>query len=178
MEFNPTEIKLVVGLGNKDKKYAFTYHNAGSSAVLFLANQDNKPFKKPFLKPFFLVKGPNLSFAYLDCYMNESGGPLKKLLNYLNISPAELLVLHDDSDLPIGEFKLAFGSSSAGHHGIDSSIKYLGSENFWRLRIGIRGPENINRKAGDFVLSKISPSDSEGLEKVYMEIRKLLGLNR
>jgi PTH1 family peptidyl-tRNA hydrolase len=170
------DIKLVVGLGNKGKKYTSTYHNAGQEAVLFLAKQTNQKFKKPILKKFFIAKNPKITLAFLDGYMNESGEPLKKLLKYLNLKPAELLVLHDDSDLPAGDYKLAFGSSSAGHHGVDSSIKHLDTDNFWRLRIGIRGLENTNKKAGDFVLQKINSSDRKSLEKVYQEIIQLLGL--
>lgn len=176
MEFNPSNIKLVVGLGNRGEKYISTYHNAGQEAILFLANQTGQKFKKPILKNFFITKNQKITLAFLDCYMNESGAPLKKLLKYLNLEPSKLLLLHDDSDLPIGEFKLGFGSSSAGHHGVDSSIKYLNTENFWRLRIGIRGEVNTNKKAGDFVLQKINSSDRKSLESVYQEITKLLGL--
>ena len=170
------DIKLVVGLGNKGEKYASTYHNAGKEAVLFLAKEAGQKFKKPILKKFFIAKNPKTTLAFLDCYMNESGEPLKKLLKYLNLEPSELLLLHDDSDLMAGDYKLALGSSSAGHHGVDSSIKYLNTENFWRLRIGVRGPNNINKKAGDFVLQKINSSDEKSLEKVYQEIIQLLGL--
>ncbi len=177
MEFNPSNIKLVVGLGNKGEKYTATYHNAGKEAVLFLASQTNQKFKKPILKNFFLTKNQEITLAFLDCYMNESGAPLKKLLKYLNLEPSELLLIHDDSDLSIGEFKIALGSSSAGHHGVDSSIKHLSTENFWRLRIGIRGENNTHKKAGDFVLQKINSSDQKSLEKVYQEITRLLGVN-
>jgi PTH1 family peptidyl-tRNA hydrolase len=170
------DIKLVVGLGNKGEKYTSTYHNAGQDAVLFITNQINQKLKKPLLKKFFITKNQEITFAFLDCYMNESGEFLKKLLKYLNLEPSELLLLHDDSDLPIGEYKLAFGSSSAGHHGVDSSIKYLDTENFWRLRIGIRSETHTNKKAGDFVLQKTNPSDRKGLENIYQEIIKLLGL--
>jgi PTH1 family peptidyl-tRNA hydrolase len=170
------DIKLVVGLGNKGNQYIDTYHNAGQTAVLFLAKFTGQKLKKPLLKKFFLAKNSELSLAYLDCYMNESGEPLKKLLKYLNLQPKELLVLHDDSDLPVGEFRLDFGSSSAGHHGVDSSIKYLGTENFWRLRIGVRGSINLGRKAGDFVLQKVNSSDQKDLEKTYTALTDLLGL--
>lgn len=171
-------VKLVVGLGNKGNQYVDTYHNAGRAAVLFLAKSTDQKFKKPLLKKFFLARGSKLSLAYLDCYMNESGEPLTKLLKYLNLRPSELLVLHDDSDLPIGEFRLGFGSSSAGHHGVDSSIRFLGTENFWRARIGVRGSNNINCKAGEFVLQKINPADQPGLEKTYTALIDLLGLVR
>lgn len=174
MEFNPANIKLLVGLGNPGQNYDSTYHNVGRIAVLRLTDKDSK-FRKPLLKKFFLAKNPGLLLAYLDCYMNESGRPLKSLLRYLRLQPEEILLLHDDSDLPAGEFRLSFGSSAAGHRGVESSIRELGTENFWRLRIGVRGPKHLELKAGNFVLQKINSEDSELLEAVYGKIANLFG---
>lgn len=174
MEFNPAEIKLAVGLGNPGKNYDLTYHNVGQEAVRRF-NGPNLSFRRPLLKKFFLAKASDLSLAYLDCFMNESGRPLKSLLRYLNLRPESVIIFHDDSDLPTGEFRLSFGSSAAGHRGVESIIRALGTENFWRLRIGVRGGHNLGRKAGDFVLQKINSEDSEKLAGVYLKISELFG---
>ena len=106
--------------------------------------------------------------------MNVSGSFVKKVLQNAEIAPEELLVVHDDTDLPIGEYKLTFGQGAAGHNGVMSIMRALDTENFWRLRIGIRAkvsfpeedrvktglPAEARRaKAGEFVLNPISKKD-------------------
>ena len=114
--------------------------------------------------------------------MNESGGFVKKMLKKKGVKPEALLVIHDDSDLNLGSFKFSFGRGSAGHKGAESVIRTLGTKDFWRLRIGIRpiGPispigligliARRRKKAGEFVLRKISAKDKKTLESVFAEI--------
>jgi len=102
--------------------------------------------------------------------MNESGGFVKKMLRKKGVRPEALLVIHDDSDLNLGSFKLSFGRGSAGHKGAESVIRTLGTKDFWRLRIGIRPIVGRRKKAGEFVLKKISAKDKKTLESVFAEI--------
>lgn len=116
--------------------------------------------------------------------MNESGRWIEKELKKRGLKPENLLVVHDDSDIEIGKYKLSFGRSSAGHKGAESAIKALKTRNFWRLRIGVRSagktdakrtkaglPAAVQRaKAGDFVLKKISASDKRKLTAAFQEI--------
>lgn len=153
------KIKLIVGLGNPGKEYEKTYHNAGFLAIDFFA--DNPPISRPLKS---------------DTYMNLSGGFVKKALKKYKANPEELLIVHDDSDIEFGKYKLSFGRGSAGHKGAESIIKSLGTKNFWRLRIGIGKklkadfPAKVRKmKAGDFVLKKITKTDMEILEKVFNE---------
>lgn len=149
-------IKLIIGLGNPDKKYTDTYHNVGHLAVEHFSKILDSRF-------YFLVS---------DVYMNESGRFVAQALKKHNIKPEALLIVHDDSDLKLGTYRFQFGRGAAGHHGVESVQAALKTKNFWRLRIGIRPPEEkIREKAEKFVLKKISSADKKILEEVFKQIK-------
>ncbi len=154
---NAYKPKLIIGLGNPDKKYENTYHNVGFLAVDYFAKN--------------LLNSNLLKSAV---FMNQSGDFVGKAIKKHGIKPQELMVIHDDSDIELGNYKISFGRSSAGHQGVESIINSLGTKNFWRLRIGIRKAglpaETRRAKAGDFVLEKITKNDWEILEKTFSEI--------
>lgn len=105
--------------------------------------------------------------------MNESGGEVKKLVTSNQLPVTNLLVVHDDLDLPLGKFKLQFGRSSAGHKGVQSIIDALGTQDFWRLRIGIgKPPEGIG--GDEYVLSDFSKEEQGSIEKVFGEAQEKL----
>ncbi len=164
--FNTSKIKAIIGLGNPDSKHQRTYHNAGYLFIDYLASRD-------LAKPDKLLKS--------DFFMNESGSSVKKIMKKHGLKPEELLVAHDDSDIEIGRYKISFGRGSAGHKGVESIIKNLKTKNFWRLRIGVRPMADLPaestcrwRKAGEFVLKKISTEDKKTLEKVFGQISKII----
>lgn len=108
--------------------------------------------------------------------MNHSGVFAAKMLKKQNVKPENLLVVHDDSDLKIGAYKLVFGRGAAGHHGVESVQAALKTKNFWRLRIGVRPERKADlpaeaprAKAGEFVLKKISAGHRKLLERVFEE---------
>ena len=155
MKFAP---KLIVGLGNPDKKYENTFHNIGHMFVDYLSQPLNS--KSHILNS--------------DSYMNESGKFVAKAMKKLGAKPNELLIVHDDSDIEVGKYKLDFDRGAAGHHGVESIQQTLKTNAFWRLRIGIRpalkeGEPRL--KAEEFVLKKISPADKKLLEKVFEEAK-------
>ncbi|MEK7147047.1 MAG: hypothetical protein AAB772_02215 [Patescibacteria group bacterium] len=158
--------KLIIGLGNPGKEYANSYHNIGHLAVDY--------FSKTLNSIFYILNS--------NVYMNNSGSFIVKSLKKFTAKPEELLIIHDDSDIEIGKYKLSFGRGSAGHKGIESIIKTLGSKNFWRLRIGIRPINQINRhkrtKAGDFVLKKINITDKVILNALLAQIQEALLINK
>lgn len=169
-QFNPKKIKLIIGLGNPGRQYENTYHNAGYLFLEFL----NKTYKSYW---------SNRSYKSYrtDTFMNESGRFINSILKKTNTKPENLLLVHDDSDIALGQYKLQFGRGAAGHKGVASVIKALKTEDFWRLRIGIRpispigliGPISpigrIRRlKADEFVLKKISPAHRLILEKGFL----------
>ncbi|TSC83099.1 MAG: peptidyl-tRNA hydrolase, PTH1 family [Parcubacteria group bacterium Gr01-1014_19] len=158
MEFDPKKIKLIIGLGNPDSEYKNTYHNTG------------------FLFIDYLEKNPSVSSIKYQVlrsneYMNKSGGFVAKAIKKIGSKPEEVLITHDDSDLEIGKYKIDFGRGAAGHHGIESIQQHLKTNDFWRLRIGIRpAGEVVRQKAEEFVLKKISAADMATLKKVFQEV--------
>lgn len=163
---------LIFGLGNPTREYEDTYHNAGLLALGYLQNRQEleRHAKTTGQDSFWYRKYDKLilSAANPAFFMNESGTPVREALSFFKLKPERLIVLHDDSDLYIGELKMEFGRGAAGHHGVESVIKELGTKEFWRGRIGIRPPEEERRKkAGEFVLKKISAADKLLLDKVF-----------
>ena len=150
-------IKLVIGLGNPEPDYKNTYHNIGFLALDYLA--ENPQFS-------------DSKFIKSDVYMNQSGDFVKKAVKKYKIKPAELMIVHDDNDIELGKYKISFARNSAGHHGVDSIINFLGTKNFWRLRIGIgKIRKSAKKKAANLVLKKIARSDWEILKKTFSEIK-------
>lgn len=152
--------RLLIGLGNPGKKYQFTRHNVGHLVIDFLKKLDG----------FVLRKS--------SVFMNESGREVKKLLDELKIFFDNLIVLHDDVDLKLGQFKLQRGRSSAGHKGVESVIGALGTRDFWRLRIGVgRPPQGMETE--EYVLEEFNQSEQCQIEKLIEPIRDrlLLGIS-
>jgi PTH1 family peptidyl-tRNA hydrolase len=112
--------------------------------------------------------------------MNLSGKAASDALSYFKIPSTELLIVHDDSDLSIGTYKLAYDRGAGGHHGVESIVDHLNTQSFWRGRIGIRpetAPSLPRPKAGDFVLHPIRPSDIEIFSRVFDSFWKEVGFD-
>ena len=189
MEVKP---RLIIGLGNPGKEYKKTYHNAGFLFIDYLVAMSLRGVKRgsnPINKKIASVAFGDLAMTPLlksDVYMNQSGNFVKAALKKYSakggsasggkIKPEEILIVHDDSDIELGKYKISFGRGSAGHRGVESIIKLLGTKNFWRLRIGIR--KTAKEKAGELVLKKISKKDWEILEKVFQTIFNYIRINQ
>ncbi|HHF5781218.1 TPA: aminoacyl-tRNA hydrolase [Haemophilus influenzae] len=168
-----SEIKLIVGLGNPGEKYADTRHNAGEWLIERLArrfnvslNPENKFFGKTART---LVNGKEVRLLVPTTFMNLSGKAVGALASFYRIKPEEILVIHDELDLPAGVAKLKQGGGHGGHNGLKDIVAQLGNNNnFYRLRIGIGHPGHRDLVAG-YVLNKPSPADRNALEKVLDE---------
>ncbi len=175
---------IIMGLGNPDPALAGTYHNAGLRAVRFLAEHASRaagggvpPPLKPYKGVFSSVTIGGRTFVFPLVYMNDSGRAAKEALRVFHATPADLIVVHDDSDLTIGTFKFVMAGRAAGHNGVRSIIDHLKTEDFFRIRIGIRPEEELRRrKAGDFVLSPVSAKDERVLEAVFERLPAAIGL--
>jgi PTH1 family peptidyl-tRNA hydrolase len=168
------KIKLVIGLGNPGADYKETYHNVGVAAVEWVVKNRLKQDKKfeAADKIFQYLRSGGLIWIKPLLFMNESGLAVSLAAKRFNIKTNEILVIHDDSDLALGRFKIAFGRGSAGHKGVESVIKRLGTKNFWRLRIGVR-PSEIKGKASNFILKKISARNKKEILAVFKKIAEL-----
>ena len=168
-----SEIKLIVGLGNPGDKYTDTRHNAGEWLIERLARRFNvslNPESKFFGKTArTLVNGKEVRLLVPTTFMNLSGKAVGALASFYRIKPEEILVMHDELDLPPGTAKLKQGGGHGGHNGLKDIVAQLGNNNnFYRLRIGIGHPGHRDLVAG-YVLNKPSPVDRDALEKVLDE---------
>ncbi|BBF06756.1 peptidyl-tRNA hydrolase [Haemophilus influenzae] len=168
-----SEIKLIVGLGNPGEKYADTRHNAGEWLIERLARRFNvslNPESKFFGKTArTLVNGKEVRLLVPTTFMNLSGKAVGALASFYRIKPEEILVIHDELDLPSGIAKLKQGGGHGGHNGLKDIVAQLGNNNnFYRLRIGIGHPGHRDLVAG-YVLNKPSPADRNALENVLDE---------
>jgi PTH1 family peptidyl-tRNA hydrolase len=174
---------LIIGLGNPDPALEGTYHNVGALAVQWIAEHaaDGKSDVPPKFRThrniFSYAKIGNDIFIRPLVFMNESGRAVHEAMRAFGAGAEDIIVIHDDSDIAIGDFKRATGGGSAGHNGIRSVIDHLHTEDFARIRIGIRAPNEVRRKkAGDFVLSPIIATDKKVFESVFEKIAEVLFL--
>ncbi|GAB1262537.1 aminoacyl-tRNA hydrolase [Aurantivibrio plasticivorans] len=162
----PLSIKLVVGLGNPGPEYHATRHNAGATLVEELARQHHVSLtpesKFSGLTGRFTLQGKDIRLLIPTTYMNLSGQAVAPMANFFKISPDEILVVHDEIDLPPGTPRLKVGGGSGGNNGLKDIIKALGNEkNFRRLRIGVGHPGSAAQVA-NYVLKK-APSSEQTL---------------
>lgn len=141
---------LIVGLGNPGPKYESTRHNIGFMAVDRLV-KDMTPatdsWQEDSAKKIYFYKKGDLVFVKPQTYMNASGFVVRKVTDLYKIEPTNIWVLHDDIDLPIGKIRIRRGGGSAGHHGIESLMRELGSDVFIRFRLGV-GRGKLEEKRG------------------------------
>ncbi len=156
-------IRLIAGLGNPGPEYEQTRHNAGFWWVDEVARQLKAPLQMErghfgLMARATSAAGHSVWLLEPQTFMNLSGKSVASLARFFKIAPEEVLVVHDELDLPPGEAKLKRGGSSAGHNGLRDVHAQLGSTDFWRLRIGIGHPGSKSQVAG-WVLKKPSPDD-------------------
>ena len=137
-------IRLIVGLGNPGREYETTRHNVGFRWVGELARLQNLSFKNETkfhgLAARGQLHGREMLLLKPQTFMNASGRAVGALAQFYKIAPAEILVVHDDLDLPPGVARLKLGGGHGGHNGLKDIIAHLGTRDFWRLRLGIGHP--------------------------------------
>lgn len=169
-------MKLIVGLGNPGEEYQATRHNLGWQ---FIENwrdalaDDFSPWKKSKKLVGEVAQSKDFLLLKPRTFMNESGRSVAAALNFYKIKPEDLIVIHDDMDLPVGAFKLQTGRGAAGHHGVESIINSLGAKDFTRLRLGIKPLEEIKRDK-DFVLGKFSRKEKELISQTIKKASEAL----
>lgn len=183
-------MKLIVGLGNPGDKYENTRHNIGFMALdHFLKDfapmkqtiwQISKKFKSQIAEIEWNRKNGEVEKVILvkpTTYMNNSGMAVKLLTDFYKIALDDLWILHDDVDFPAGSMKIRFGGASAGHRGITSLIETLGSDKFWRFRLGIGRPrENGHDGVVRHVLDALNHEDHKGIRELLKHTSKALQL--
>lgn len=158
---------LVAGIGNPGREYADTRHNVGWMVTDELARRHGGSFRSKFSGQLSEVRVDGAKVALLkpQTYVNESGRSVAPAARFFKLEPAALLVVHDEVDLDLGRLQVRLGGGLAGHNGLRSVARHLGTPEFMRLRVGVGRPERGDpRPVADFVLSPFEPdADVEGI---------------
>ncbi len=186
---------LIAGLGNIGKEYEKTRHNYGFLAIDYLGKhfRENPQWAQMFYEKkrddaqvaefevFYNHGRPeienndhyHLILAKPETMMNNSGLSVKKLCRAYKIKPENLILIHDELDIPLGQVKISFDSSPAGHNGVSSVVNQLGTQKFIRLRLGIK-PAAGKVKMEEFVLKKFTKEESETVKKITQAVPKMV----
>jgi peptidyl-tRNA hydrolase, PTH1 family len=160
-----TPLKIIVGLGNPGPEHLLTRHNLGFWFVDALAAKAGGRFRShnKFSGEICRVQmsGGEVTLLKPMTYMNRSGLAIRALVDYLKVSPAEVLVAHDELDLPVGDVRFKFAGGAGGHNGLRDTITHLGAD-FWRLRLGIGHPGDKGEVI-DYVLRRAPNEEEEQL---------------
>ena len=173
-----TGIKLIAGLGNPGDKYSMTRHNAGFWLIDLLAAQSGSRLAAD--AKLFGIAGkwqPHADKWLLKptTFMNASGKSVAALANYYKLSPAEILVVHDELDLPPGQAKLKFAGGHGGHNGLRDIHAALGTPDYWRLRIGIGHPGN-KAEVVNFVLKAAGRDEQQAIDDSITKASAIMDL--
>jgi peptidyl-tRNA hydrolase, PTH1 family len=176
-------MKLIIGLGNPGKQYTKTRHNAGFLAldILYGMLKKNNISDWSMSTKFnatiagCVINNEKIILAKPLTYMNESGQAVRLIADYYELTPRDLIVIHDDKDLPLGEVKIQSNRSDAGHNGVRSIIQNIGTQDFTRVRIGVAsGDRNKMSDTAMFVLGKFGLLERKKVEKTIEEALKNL----
>jgi PTH1 family peptidyl-tRNA hydrolase len=162
---------LVVGLGNPGPDYAANRHNVGQMVVGELAGRAGAKFKSSRSNALVAeghIGGSRFVLAKPLSYMNLSGGPTASLLKYYKLEPSQLIVVHDELDIPFDTIRLKSGGGNGGHNGIRDIASALGTPDFVRVRVGIGRPPG-RQAAADFVLKNFSGTERETLPNLVSD---------
>ena len=155
-------MKLIVGLGNPGEKYLYTRHNIGFMIVDLIAKTLGVEFKLDKKFKGEVAKTDSYIFLKPQTFMNLSGDSVRLIADFYKIEPKDILVIHDDLDFEVGEVKKQFARGSAGHNGVSDIINKLGTNEFYRIRVGIGSNDQVSSE--DYVLRNISKEDLKNIQ--------------
>lgn len=159
---------IVVGLGNPGERYVRTRHNVGVMVLATLLERMSaklKSHKSGMLIAEVNLAGTSVTLARSTSYMNETGRPLGQLARFYKSSVDQIVVIHDELDIPFGEVRVKIGGGTAGHNGLKSIGNHLSSKDFPRVRVGISRPSG-RMDAADYVLQEFSGAERKELPDV------------
>ena len=183
---------LVAGLGNPGREYIRNRHNVGHLVVDELARRHGGSWKAKFNGQLAEVRidGHKVALLKPETYMNDSGRSVSAAMRFFKLEPDAVLVVHDESDLPLARLQARIGGGTAGHNGVRSVAKHLGTPEFLRLRVGVGRPGRGDpRELADWVLADFEPHedaealvaratdavetlDAEGIERAQIQVNR------
>lgn len=181
---------LIVGLGNPGDKYGGTRHNIGFETLDALLKkyepldntvwEENKKTKSQIKK--VEICGVQVLLAKPQTYMNNSGMAVSLLLSFYKLNPKEMIIIHDELDLPLGKIQVRYGGGTAGHNGLESVLEYVKSKDFIRIRMGISKPrlktENAEIRSHDatrsYVVSHFTEMEHKDVRNMKKHVQKQL----
>lgn len=182
---SPSSPRLLVGLGNPDPPYATTYHNVGFLFIDYALHACSSPDAWKHANGFSYLQTRDTTFVKPTVFMNESGKAVSAALRQLKVLPRDLYLVHDDTDIALGSYKLSFDKHAGGHRGVQSVLDALHTSAFYRIRIGVRAsslflgiPLRRRVPAAALVLQKIRASHRRTLETVFADIITTLYAHR
>ena len=159
-------VKLIVGLGNPGREYADSRHNLGFKCINLFAKERGIEFSKQRSKSrigFGEVAREKVILARPQTFMNLSGESVAPLARFYKIEPSDILIIHDDVDLPLGKIRIREKGSPAGHNGLKSIIQQLGSQDFPRLKIGVgtleKDDSEVSMRTPEYVLGSFTKEE-------------------
>lgn len=165
---------LITGLGNPGKKYSRTRHNTGFEFLEYYKESKHFPDFN-FIDKFssFISEQNKIYLALPQIFMNDSGKAVASIKNFYKLDFGNIIIVHDDIDIELGEIRLSKDSGSAGHKGIESIINDLGTKNFYRIRIGIK-PKKKPNNTEKFVLKKFSKKEYQLIEEAFIKAETII----
>lgn len=175
-------MKLIIGLGNPGRIYSNNRHNIGFICLNHFAKQQSIHFDKKQCRARTgtgEINGIQVVLARPQTYMNLSDQSVSRLVNKFKVAPDDIIIIHDDLDLPLGRLRIRKGGSSGGHKGIESIISEMGSLDFIRIRVGIGRPTTDTAETSDadiieYVLSDFTPDEKQAIKPVIVRVSEAI----
>lgn len=162
-------MKLIIGLGNMGAQYANTRHNIGWKVIDALASDIGGQYKDKFKLSSVLMKGKlngeDVVIAKPTTMMNDSGRAARALMDFYKAKTEDVIIVHDELDIPFGGVKVKQGGSDGSHNGLASVTEHIG-KNYWRVRIGIDQEERDIPIPADFVLARFNSAETKDIKKI------------
>lgn len=168
---------IIVGLGNPGRKYKETRHNLGFMCIDYISQSYNITVDKPKFHALIgegIIEGEKVILVKPQTYMNLSGESVREIKEWYKIEPQNIIIIYDDINLNLGKIRIRQKGSAGGHNGLKSIIFHLNSDEFPRIRVGIKSQEN-DLELVDFVLSKIPKGEQETIFECIKTVSKAVG---
>ena len=171
-------MKIIAGLGNPGKKYDGTKHNTGFMALNYFLQKNSLTLEREKFEGKYTkqkIAGNDVILLEPQTFMNDSGRSVAQFARFFKVNPQDILIIHDDMDMPLSKIRIRANGKSGGHNGIKSIIRDLGTSDFNRLKIGIRHPDNVTEASVvSWVLSQFNTEQQKLMDTAYATANEVI----